>query len=349
MKVKFLLITFILFLLFSCQSGNEEKKTEENKVEMPEEVTQLKLPDGWDDEIFNQLSSGEAVEKPIMAVVDFESNVELALNVNDIGLTDMLTNALYNTQKFDLVERDRIQSVFNEQSLADSDDFAYTNAAQIGELLGASYILTGKITSAYRDIQDKFSHYELTASITLTIRAIDTTTGKIYKSVEANGTDTAILVVDDRGNVIQGPAEFQTATVEQDGSVYTLTGVKMSKQFVGASKQAVRVLAKKLEATFPLLGYVLNNNDGTIMTDVGSARGARKGDFFIVIRLGNEITHPATGKVIGREKQVVGSAVIESVGTNESYAKIVKLKAEDSNPANGDVVLSISREFQYKE
>ncbi|HOV14599.1 MAG TPA: CsgG/HfaB family protein, partial [Spirochaetota bacterium] len=259
---------------------------------------------------------------------------------------DMLTTGMFNTGKFGMVERARLNTVLKEQKISNSDDFNSSNAAKIGELLGANYIITGKITSAVRDVQDKFSHYELNATITFNISVLDSSTGKIFKSVEGVGSDTAILVVDDRGNVIKGPAEFRAAKVETKDGVYTIVGVDMSKQFVGATKKAIENVANKLEASFPIIGYVLTGDGTKIMTDVGSERGAKKDDYFIVIRLGKEIIHPATKKVIGREKEVIAGALIESVGEKESNAKILKLKDPANAPTGGDVVISISGKYQ---
>lgn len=334
----------LLSFLTACQTGGQVKETVVEKY--PGEVENLTLPDGWSDHALLKIEEEDEVTKPIMAIVDFESNVDLDLNIYDLGLTDLLTNAMFKTGKFDLVERNKLDSVFKEQNLANSDDFEEADAARIGELLGADYILTGKISTAVRDIADKYSHYELTALLTLNLRAIDTSTGKIYKSVEAVGSDTALLVVDDRGNVIKGPAELRTAVVESKGGKYLLSGVNMSKQFVGAAKKAIKQLSNKLEANFPLIGYVIKGDETKIMTDIGASIGAKRGDYFIIVRLGDDIIHPRTKKVLGKEKIVIGSAIIESVGEKESHAKIIKLKSTDNLPKSGDVVISISRKYE---
>ncbi|OHD16090.1 MAG: hypothetical protein A2Y34_14415 [Spirochaetes bacterium GWC1_27_15] len=356
MKIfKLLPVILLVIFLIGCKSTKDEKEdtnqnnsTENQNSNLPKEVNDLTLPDGWSDDVLLKIANEENVNKPLMAIIDFESNVNIALNVNDLGITDMLTTAMFNTGKFELVERSRLATVLKEQKIANSDDFTSGNAARIGELLGADYILTGKITSAIRDVQDKYSHYELNASITFNLSAIDSSTGKIFKSVEGTGADSTILVVDDRGNVIKGPAEFRAARVETQGGTYTIVGVDMSKQFVGATKKAIENIASKLEATFPLIGYVLTGDGTKIMTDVGSKRGAKKDDYFIVIRLGKDIVHPATKKVIGKEKTVIASGIIESVGETESNAKIIKLKDPAMAPQSGDVVISISGKFNVK-
>lgn len=350
MRIKnlFVLFIFVLFLV-SCGGGAEkkdDKKEDTVTSNLPKEVENLSLPDGWSDDILIKIANEENVAKPIMAIMDFESNVNIALNVNDLGITDMLTTAMFNTGKFGMVERARLATVLKEQKISNSDDFNSSNAAAIGELLGANYIITGKITSAVRDVQDKFSHYELNASITFNVSVLDSSTGKIFKSVEGVGSDMVRLILDDRGNVMEGPAEYRSARVETKDGSYTITGIDMSKQFVGATKKAIENVANKLEASFPLIGYVLTGDGTKIMTDVGSERGAKKDDYFIIIRLGKEIVHPATKKVIGREKEVIASALIESVGEKESNAKIIKLKDPANAPTGGDVVISISGKFQ---
>ena len=339
-------------ILCSCMSS-DAKKIEKNMkkkqgteqaavVEIPSEVENLTMPDGWSDETLNKIADEEEITKPIMAIMDFKSNADVELNVKDLGLNDMLTTAMFKTNKFDLVEREKLNLVLKEQKLNNSDDFDPSTAAEIGALLGAQYIITGKITSAVRNVTDEYQFYKLKADLTINISVIEVSTGKIFKAVEGIGSDATKLYTDDRGNVVKGPAGLVNATIEQDGKTFTIKGPDMTAQFVGAAKAAIADTCGKLEATFPLIGYCIHGTNETFMTDVGTKRGIKKGDYFIVIRTGNEIRHPKTKKVISVEKTVVASGVVEGVGDEESTARIYKLKTEGDIPVSGDVVISIS-------
>ncbi|HPO50434.1 MAG TPA: hypothetical protein PLO89_08940, partial [Spirochaetota bacterium] len=72
MKIKSLLALFILAVfLVSCGGGAEEKdeKNEEtSNSNLPKEVENLTLPDGWSDDVLVKIANEENVAKPIMAI-----------------------------------------------------------------------------------------------------------------------------------------------------------------------------------------------------------------------------------------------------------------------------------------
>ncbi|MBQ3922231.1 MAG: hypothetical protein II707_02960, partial [Spirochaetales bacterium] len=236
-------------ILCSCMSSDAKKieknlkkknaAAQETTSVVPAEAENLTMPDGWSDETLNKISDEEEITKPIMAIMDFKSNADVELNVKDLGLNDMLTTAMFKTNKFDLVEREKLNLVLKEQKLSNSDEFDPSTAAEIGALLGAQYIITGKITSAVRNVTDEYQFYKLKADLTINISVIEVSTGKIFKAVEGIGSDATKLYTDDRGNVVKGPAGLVNASIEQNGKTFTIKGPDMTAQFVGAAKAAI--------------------------------------------------------------------------------------------------------------
>jgi hypothetical protein len=74
----------------------------------------------------------------------------------------------------DIVERDRIEEILNEQKLNNSEEFDQKSASQVGKLLGAEMILTG-------------AYFEMFGSFRIDARFIDVETGKILKSEGVDG------------------------------------------------------------------------------------------------------------------------------------------------------------------
>lgn len=110
-----------------------------------------------------------------VAVMYFENNSsERKLDPLKKGISAMLISDLSNINMLDVVERDRIQDLINEQKLQKSRKFDSSNAVEFGKLLGAEIILTG-------------SYFEMFGTIRIDARFIDVMTGRIVKSDGVNG------------------------------------------------------------------------------------------------------------------------------------------------------------------
>ena len=89
-------------------------------------------------------------DKPVMGVTEFTNEVSGMHWWNpDVGweLSGMLTNELASTGAFSMVERNQLESVLNEQNLANSGRVAPGTGAKIGKLVGAQYLVTGTVTA----------------------------------------------------------------------------------------------------------------------------------------------------------------------------------------------------------
>jgi curli biogenesis system outer membrane secretion channel CsgG len=62
------------------------------------------------------------------------------------GMRDMLTTALFNTNRFIVLEREQLDAVLAEQDLGASGRVKKETAAQIGEIYGADLIITASVT-----------------------------------------------------------------------------------------------------------------------------------------------------------------------------------------------------------
>ncbi len=141
-----------------------------------------------------------ASDRPVMAVTEFTNQSGAGWWRGGVGweLADMLTNELAATNAFRMVERDQLRAVLDEQNLAASGRVAAGTGAQIGQLTGAQYLVTG-IVSAYEH-NTKSSGGGLSfkgisvggksesAYLAVDLRVIDTTTGEVAFTRTIEGT-----------------------------------------------------------------------------------------------------------------------------------------------------------------
>jgi curli biogenesis system outer membrane secretion channel CsgG len=93
--------------------------------------------------------SGKVAQKPTIAVAEFKNESSAGWWNSSIGweLSGLLSNELAATDGFRVVERQKLQSVLEEQNLMASGRAKLSNAAQMGKLFGADYLVMGTVTS----------------------------------------------------------------------------------------------------------------------------------------------------------------------------------------------------------
>ncbi len=134
--------------------------------------------------------------KPIIGVPDFE--VKAAGSSADLGggLTDMLMNALAESDCYRVVERERLQNLLAEQRMGMTGMIDSSTAASVGKILGARFLVMGIVTEfkdstseagqgiSFKRIVGSVGYSN--AHIGLIIRIVDASTGELLvtKSVD---------------------------------------------------------------------------------------------------------------------------------------------------------------------
>jgi curli biogenesis system outer membrane secretion channel CsgG len=129
------------------------------------------------------------------------------------GMTDMLTDALTNTGRFIVLERERLNEVMAEQDLADTGRFANETVAPKGELEGAELLVRGAITTFDPKCAGG-SVVVFSASgscIAINIRIIDARTGRVVSATTVEGT----AVSSKAGLLIGGKMPFGLGAYEK--------------------------------------------------------------------------------------------------------------------------------------
>jgi curli biogenesis system outer membrane secretion channel CsgG len=126
---------------------------------------------------------------PRIAVTAFELRSGQGSREIGDGMTDMMTDALVNTGRFIVLERERLGEVMAEQDLANSDRFARETAAPKGELEGAQWLVRGSITQfepkcAGGSVIVASSNQ---ACLAINIRIVDARTGRVLSATTVEG------------------------------------------------------------------------------------------------------------------------------------------------------------------
>ena len=237
----------------------------------------------------------------------------------NLKLADMITTALFKTGRFELVEREKLQSILDEQNLGKTgliDDAS--KAAEVGKLAGAEAVVFGALSSATQQTHDKFAYDVIRTEVRIDARAVDTTTGRVTFSESATGAAEVKVVRAADGTLISG---LKNADDE----------------YVKAATNATEALGTRLSKIYPLMGYVISVSGDEVVTDLGGEKGVVVGDELIAFRPGERVLHPVTKQVVGREKRLIDVLTVRSIDFRSSTVRRARKTEEPLQP--GDVVV----------
>jgi len=226
---------------------------------------------------------------------------------NDRGARLTLENSLVDVfvamKRFDIVERAQLEKVIAEQQLSLTGMISDSAAVSIGKLLGTNYLILGSVTEAtIVENPDNQGNRFYKGKVTASVRVVSTETAAIVGSLTESDYSHGALSAGDR--------------VASDQLITT-----------AANNLVMDTIQPKLWNLFPLEGYVIQiqgqkGEEVEALIDLGSDKGVRNGDKFIVFRQGESIKHPVTGQMIPGRIQELGEAEVKSVDIATSAVKI---------------------------
>jgi TolB-like protein len=186
-KLKFIGVGVVALILLVSSLLYFSMHTDSNSQDIKDDLHDVKEIITGDAELKNMSNSGDLnvvkdlndktteLEAKRIAIIYFDNTSgEASLDKLRKGLAGMLISDLSNVNMIDIVERDRIEDILNEQELNNTSAFDQSSASEIGKLLGAEIILTG-------------AYFEMFDSFRIDARFIDVATGEILKAEGVDG------------------------------------------------------------------------------------------------------------------------------------------------------------------
>jgi curli biogenesis system outer membrane secretion channel CsgG len=262
-------------------------------------------------------SQGFAQAKIKVAIWEFDNNAAhtywywdkmgpAARNIIDTAFSE---NKLLSN-KFSVVERDKLSLVLKEQGLAQSGAVDPATAAKVGKILGVKYIILGGI--------DKFNVDNTKAGLgrlgvggnlqqshaTINLRVIDSTTAERIISISGDG------------QVKKGGGFIKDASYSKDAE-WGIASETINEAAKAVVEKLVSAdyLARISDAAHPggmVEGKIIKVEGNKAYINLGSSSGIKMGDKFNVINVGEALIDPDTGAKLGAsEKQTGSGAVVE--------------------------------------
>lgn len=288
-----------------------------------------------------------AQPKKRIAVMNFEygtvqGNVAAIFGTNqDIGkgITDLMVNTLVSDGVYSVIERQALDKVLAEQNFSNSDRADPNSAAKLARILGVDAIVIGSITQFGRDDKStgvggrafggfgsklgigSVGQKEAKAVVGITARMINTDTAEILASATGTGQSERSglnLAGDGAGGGSGGGGYFDMSS-KNFGA--TIIGEATNKAVVSVAKQLEAKASSLPARVVTLNGLVADASGDTLVLNIGSKVGVKKGDKLLVTRPTREIRDPGTGKVIRRIEDKLGEVEITEVDEQSSVGK----------------------------
>ncbi len=266
--------------------------------------------------------------KKRVAVFDFEDKTEAGITWwfgggTGRGMADMLITELVKSGKFTVIERTQLEKILSEQKLGMSGAVTPQTAAKAGKLLGVDIAIIGAVT--------EFGHSQgglggrlggigvgmktQKATVAVDVRLVNTTTGEILvaENVRKQKSKRGVAISDwSRGVSFDNRNQFDQSLIGK------------------TTREAIAEIVKLIDKTSRKIkwqGKVVKATSSSVIINAGSEHGVKKGDKFIILRLGEELIDPDTGLSLGSTEEEIGmiEVVNPDLGKGKaSQCKIVK-------------------------
>ncbi len=253
-----------------------------------------------------------------------------------------MINALIKTESFRVFERVKLDAILKEQDFqAYSGRVDPLTAVKIGKMLGVDLIVTGSVTSV---LYQKSGGIKLgpvslkksSASVTMTVRAINVTTGEIIFSEVKKGT-TSKSGVSIRIPVAGGFG-LSSESVTDIFSAIEDVCLQAAVEFAAKLDSKAMVVS-----SLPIEGYVVkveSTSSGEITKvyiNLGEDSNIKVGDEIKIFQEGEVILDPKTNEVLDRELDLIAQARIMTVKEKLSIA-LVTTKFSNADIMPTDIV-----------
>ncbi len=273
--------------------------------------------------------------KHAIAVVepDYQSSYRPSIDLGS-SVRNMLESALYDTNRFIVVERESLDATIEEQDLATSGRAsAGSEVARTGLIRNAKYLAKVIITDVSEATSGGsggigFGGFRIggstgKAEINMILTIIDSTTTEIVAKERIEG------------EAGRKGLNFGYAGSNWGGDLGGFTKTPLGEAAYDCVIQATRFIALEME-DFKLDGRVVTvTGDNRVVLNRGNDFKIQPGMVFSIREEGELLTDPSTGAVLERiEGRVISEIRVTKVSDKISYAELV----DGELPKRGDVV-----------
>ena len=285
--------------------------------------------------------------KRTVVVDKFESNAQFdaAYGNWDVGggLAAMLATALQQSGSFVVLERASMGRVIFEQELKSNNVANPETGPKLGQVAAAQFVVVGAVTEF--GVQDKGGSFSIglggavkgnplsslfgtkhqEGAVAIDMRVIDTSTTQVVQTV-----------------TVKEPISQTSVNASLDYKQLNMGGDQFNNTPLGeAARHAIDKAVAEIIATAarePWHALLVDFDGKEAVINAGRNMGVKAGDRFVVERIAQKLTDPATGEVLSVRRMKLGTLQVTNVEDRVSYAAFTT--ADGNQPVRGDLVMT---------
>ena len=231
----------------------------------------------------------------------------------DKRLYDKLESELVKSEKFILVDRNKIESIMQEQSIQQTGIISDQSATTLGKLLGVQLAIFGSLNDIFQE--SDWVTNEGKVSLDAGLKIIDIKTGEI---VLAENELVSVVLSQNPGD------EFSRSGVSN-------VVLKTAEIFT----QKILLEGNKIPWEARITNVLPG---GKVVLNAGMADGIKIGLVFHIYSLGDEIVDPSTGLSFGFVESYSGEIIVLKNDLGGGKASLCEVTASETTINNSDVV-----------
>ncbi len=267
-----------------------------------------------------------SLTKPTVVVVGFDITVPGLQYEQTLpnALTDLMINALINSNRFRVFERRKLENLVTEQGFQYFSGIVDpSTAVQLGKMVGAHFVVTGSVTGISSGGREgvRVGPVKIGSGatlVTLTVRIVDVQTGEIlYSEVKQEKASRSTV------GLAIGSLDVYSQESQDIISAVNVACEEIVTTFVERMDEGIGEFASR-----PIEGYVVQVSGNTIYLNLGRDSGIKVGDLVRIFHPGEAIVDPKTGEVLDQELIFVAEARVGKVKERVSEAIVTRKQGD---------------------
>ena len=271
--------------------------------------------------VLKRKSEGEVKE-------EIEVTAKSKVSVTEVEA--LVINAINQTGRFRLVERQMLGEVFKEQDLGDSGRFAKPSAAKIGNVLGAQYMMKVVVTDYEEDVstrRDAGAVGILSKAVGLGAVSVTKRESRVGMSFRLIDAETSELLftkqietyISESNRVFGGG--IAAGGVGAIGVFTRYLKTPLGQAIIAGINKGVYELVKQI-GSLPASGRVIKAEGDKVWVNIGKDV-VSPGDVLRVKSKGEELIDPDTGISLGSDDTEIGTVRVSQAEEKFSVAQVV--------------------------
>lgn len=257
------------------------------------------------------------------------------------GIEAMMTDALFRSGRFRVMERQKVDKVLKEQDFGASGRVSNASAAKIGKVLGAETLVQAVVTHYAPDFEGKGGSLGGITDGLLGGLSISSKKSLVGMNFRMFNAETGEITFTQQVKAVVGDTSFGFGAIgwggdgAAGGAFNSFSKTPIGRAVIACVNKGVYELVKEIGAQ-PPSGKIVKVQGNQVYVNIG-AGAISAGDTMTVVALGEELVDPETGISLGQTESNV--AKLKVAKTTEQFS-IATVTSKNGNFGRGDKVVA---------